>query len=145
MVLRETLWLNKPKYFIEKTLTVHFVLSQGLLWRYKTNQKFKAVKKLSAVTESLLPFIKGPPRLKHVNRFFAAHLLNAKRYDKRSPQILRFLQSANFFKAEDFFSNNKLRIYKTVCPRCGSELVERTARKGPNAGSTFLGCENFPT
>ncbi|TVR34081.1 MAG: NERD domain-containing protein [Balneolaceae bacterium] len=32
----------------------------------------------------------------------------------------------------------------TVCPRCGSNLVERTASKGPNAGNTFLGCENFP-
>lgn len=32
----------------------------------------------------------------------------------------------------------------TICPRCGSKLVERTANKGPNAGSMFLGCENFP-
>jgi restriction system protein len=32
----------------------------------------------------------------------------------------------------------------TVCPKCGSKLVERTARKGPNAGSKFLGCENYP-
>jgi restriction system protein len=32
----------------------------------------------------------------------------------------------------------------TVCPKCGSKLVERTARKGPNAGSEFLGCENYP-
>lgn len=32
----------------------------------------------------------------------------------------------------------------TVCPRCGSNLVKRTARKGPNAGSEFLGCSNYP-
>ena len=32
----------------------------------------------------------------------------------------------------------------TVCPKCGSNLVERTARKGPNAGNKFLGCENYP-
>lgn len=32
----------------------------------------------------------------------------------------------------------------TVCPKCGSNLVVRTARKGTNAGSTFLGCENYP-
>jgi restriction system protein len=31
-----------------------------------------------------------------------------------------------------------------VCPRCSSPLVERTARSGPNAGMTFLGCEGFP-
>ena len=32
----------------------------------------------------------------------------------------------------------------TVCPKCGSNLVERTAKKAPNAGSKFLGCENYP-
>ncbi len=32
----------------------------------------------------------------------------------------------------------------TVCPRCGSNLIVRTAKKGPNAGSKFLGCENYP-
>lgn len=30
------------------------------------------------------------------------------------------------------------------CPKCGSELVERTAKRGANAGNTFLGCSNFP-
>ena len=73
--------------------------------RDKTNHpdscRDKAVKKLTAVTEYLLPFINGPPRLKFTDWFLAAHLLNAKRYDKRSPQILHLPQSANFFKAED--------------------------------------------
>lgn len=32
----------------------------------------------------------------------------------------------------------------TVCPRCGSRLVERTARRDPDAGSKFLGCESYP-
>ena len=32
----------------------------------------------------------------------------------------------------------------TVCPKCGSNLVERTVRKGPKAGSKFLGCDNYP-
>ena len=30
------------------------------------------------------------------------------------------------------------------CPRCGSDLVLRTAKKGPNAGSQFWGCSTFP-
>jgi restriction system protein len=30
------------------------------------------------------------------------------------------------------------------CPKCGSELVERTAKRGPNAGNSFFGCSNFP-
>lgn len=32
----------------------------------------------------------------------------------------------------------------TVCPSCGSGLVVRTAKKGPKAGSRFLGCQSYP-
>ena len=31
-----------------------------------------------------------------------------------------------------------------VCPRCGKELVLRTAKKGDNAGNQFYGCSGFP-
>ena len=30
------------------------------------------------------------------------------------------------------------------CPSCGGQMVQRTARKGKNAGNTFWGCSNFP-
>lgn len=30
------------------------------------------------------------------------------------------------------------------CPKCGGELVLRTAKKGTNAGSEFYGCSGFP-
>lgn len=31
-----------------------------------------------------------------------------------------------------------------TCPKCGVPLVERVARKGPNAGQSFFGCPNYP-
>ena len=31
-----------------------------------------------------------------------------------------------------------------VCPRCGAELILRTAKKGVNAGKQFYGCSAFP-
>ena len=31
-----------------------------------------------------------------------------------------------------------------LCPKCGSQLVQRTAKRGKNAGQKFLGCSNFP-
>jgi restriction system protein len=31
-----------------------------------------------------------------------------------------------------------------VCPLCGSKMVLRTAKKGPNAGEKFWGCPDFP-
>lgn len=33
---------------------------------------------------------------------------------------------------------------QAACPRCGSELVERQAKRGANAGNAFLGCSAFP-
>ncbi|MCR5546086.1 MAG: Arm DNA-binding domain-containing protein [Lachnospiraceae bacterium] len=31
-----------------------------------------------------------------------------------------------------------------VCPKCGSALVLRTAKKGANAGNQFYGCSGYP-
>lgn len=31
-----------------------------------------------------------------------------------------------------------------VCPRCGSAMVLRTARQGPNTGEQFWGCSTYP-
>lgn len=33
---------------------------------------------------------------------------------------------------------------KLICPRCGKELVLRTAKKGEHAGNQFYGCSGFP-
>jgi len=33
---------------------------------------------------------------------------------------------------------------RNVCPKCGSEMVPRTAQKGPNPGHKFWGCSNYP-
>jgi hypothetical protein len=32
----------------------------------------------------------------------------------------------------------------TVCPKCGGDMRVRTQRKGPQLGSQFLGCSNYP-
>lgn len=33
---------------------------------------------------------------------------------------------------------------EVVCPRCGSSMVLRTAKNGPNKGKQFWGCSKFP-
>ena len=35
-------------------------------------------------------------------------------------------------------------VRQASCPRCGSELVMRTARRGKSAGDQFLGCSSYP-
>jgi len=44
---------------------------------------------------------------------------------------------------DDFFVT-KTKSEKTLCPRCGSELVIRTARKGEHKLNRFYGCSSFP-
>jgi len=50
----------------------------------------------------------------------------------------------------DYHSENKQELAEadthpmTECPRCGSDLIERIAKKGANAGNKFLGCSTFP-
>lgn len=31
-----------------------------------------------------------------------------------------------------------------VCPKCGSQMILRTAKQGPNAGNEFWGCSTYP-
>jgi len=31
-----------------------------------------------------------------------------------------------------------------ACPKCGAPMVQRVARRGPNAGGAFLGCSTYP-
>lgn len=35
-------------------------------------------------------------------------------------------------------------VYEKICPRCGSRLVIRTARRGRNIGNKFWGCSSYP-
>ncbi len=39
---------------------------------------------------------------------------------------------------------SKDQTAKKICPRCGKELVLRTAKKGDNQGNQFWGCSGFP-
>lgn len=50
------------------------------------------------------------------------------------------LNLVNEVKKESSISKPK----DTSCVKCGAELVERMAKRGPNAGSKFLGCSAFP-
>tara|TARA_Y100000782_G_C10083559_1_gene223073 strand:- start:157 stop:783 length:627 start_codon:yes stop_codon:yes gene_type:complete len=63
----------------------------------------------------------------------------------RISAILKNLESEPKFTKREHISSLKQRHGSTtLCPKCGSQLVERTAKKGPNAGSTFLGCSGYP-
>jgi len=72
------------------------------------------------------------------------HILASEEIDRIIKRINVHISESTLTTKDHIKSLRERHSSTTVCPKCGSNLVERTARKGPNAGSKFLGCENFP-
>ena len=64
--------------------------------------------------------------------------------DRIALQLQRHALETSLTNKDHIRSLRERHSSTTVCPKCGSNLVERTARKGPKTGSKFLGCENYP-
>jgi restriction system protein len=58
--------------------------------------------------------------------------------------IEQFLSESRITKREHIRSLNTRHSSDSICPRCGSNLVERTVKSGNNKDTRFLGCSNFP-
>jgi len=58
--------------------------------------------------------------------------------------IEKHVSNSSLTTREHVKSLRKRHASTTVCPKCGSNLSERTAKKGPTAGSKFLGCDSYP-
>ena len=75
---------------------------------------------------------------------FENHVLTPQEIDKIVGKLERHVSESTLTTKDHVRSLRERHSSTSVCPKCGSNLVERTARKGPNAGSKFLGCENYP-
>lgn len=42
-------------------------------------------------------------------------------------------------------ANKTINQASIVCPKCGSSMVERVAKRGSNIGKKFYGCSNYPS
>lgn len=58
------------------------------------------------------------------------------------PVLRQLLDQVQDSKATTASDNKPLAV--PACPKCGSNMVVREARKGPSAGNKFLGCSRFP-
>lgn len=45
---------------------------------------------------------------------------------------------------EPQLTTEEVAVPPKTCPRCGADLVLRTAKRGANAGNSFWGCSNYP-
>jgi hypothetical protein len=57
---------------------------------------------------------------------------------------LEQLSANSGLTTRDHIQSLQQRHSANLCPRCGSNLELKTAKKGKNAGKNFWGCEDFP-
>lgn len=63
----------------------------------------------------------------------------------RLEQLLSRIKN-NSVSSEEHAHNLKNRYSSnTICPKCGQPLIKRIAKRGPQAGTEFLGCSSFPS
>ncbi len=75
---------------------------------------------------------------------FTNRILTTEEVNRATEALAQHISESSLTTRDHVRSLRKRHASTKVCPNCGSYLVERTAKKGPNAGSKFLGCENYP-
>lgn len=75
---------------------------------------------------------------------FTNRILSTEEVNRVTETLAQHLSEPPLTRRGHVRSLRKRHASTTICPNCGSYLVERTAKKGPNAGSKFLGCESYP-
>lgn len=77
--------------------------------------------------------------------YLAGHIPNHTDYSKKYQELLQKVQEEEGESPnKELQTNNTVNVQKRYCPKCGSELVIRVAKKGENAGKKFYGCSKFP-
>lgn len=77
-------------------------------------------------------------------KHFTNRILTTEEVNRVTEALAQHISESSLTTRDHVRSLRKRHASTTVCPNCGSYLVERTAKKGPNAGSKFLGCKNYP-
>ena len=72
------------------------------------------------------------------------HILSPEEISRILNQLNKLTSDSSLTTKKHIKSLRERHSSNTICPRCGSNLVERTARNRLRASSKFLGCENYP-
>ena len=67
-------------------------------------------------------------------KIVAMNIENRKDYLKKYEEIISEVSTSSVIRSND----------ELICPKCGSKLVLRIAKKGTNIGNQFYGCSNYP-
>jgi len=75
---------------------------------------------------------------------FRERVLYDREVERISDLLSIVISEIGISKDEHLKSLHERFASDTVCPKCGSNLVMRTVKKGSRKGSQFLGCSSFP-
>lgn len=75
---------------------------------------------------------------------FSQPILSRESVEKFSQRFKNYMENSPIDESAHMRNIQQNRI-NPICPKCGKQMILRTARKGPAAGSDFWGCPNFPS
>lgn len=96
--------------------------------------KFKTILPNNVINSGLGSYIE-----KFTNRLLSTELIN-----QVVSKLQKHISTSSLTTRDHVRSLHERHGSTTVCPKCGANLVERTIKNGPNTGSKFLGCDNYP-
>ena len=116
----------------------------------RADQLITTIKKI--VAESRMPSLSKKEMKEFAESFLKKNQENRKNYIEKYEELTKEieLEKGNTSKVEELKDNSteesslKETEMRLICPKCGKQLVLRTARRGANAGRQFYGCSNFP-
>lgn len=92
--------------------------------------RFKTHMSSNVIKSGLGRYVKG----------FKTQILSPNRIHQLSNKLEQYISESTVTSSDHVRSLRERHRSTTVCPRCGSNLVEREVKKGAGAGSKFLGC-----
>jgi restriction system protein len=81
---------------------------------------------------------------RYIKKKYRNPILSAPEVERLATLLEKHESESNLTTRDHVRSLKQRYSSDIICPKCGSNLVERTVKRGSNAGSKFLGCESFP-
>lgn len=114
--------------------------------KYLGNQSLLALSKMDVerVYEMLYPYTQTTAleKQRHIENIQNTYISPGKDISETSKDI-KVIEPISV-KNENDMDSVKGKQDKKLCPKCGAEIILRTAKKGEHAGEQFYGCSRFP-
>jgi restriction system protein len=96
--------------------------------------------------------LKTPMPANVMTHGYASYIKSKQTVEFSDPEVIQLVEALRTGMLPKTWATRTAHIHSlkerhsslTTCPKCGSPLVQRTAKSGPNTGRPFLGCSGYP-